>query len=336
MKKDILPKRMNAVFVDPASGKLFTQAIPVPVPGKGEVLVKMSSVPINPSDLARIRELTPEETSDFIPGVEGVGTVVAKGKGLLPALFIGRRVACSPGYKKHGTWAEYMVAPAGSCFPVGRRIPEEQAAMAIVNPMTALALLDIAKRGGHKAVVNTAAAGALGKMMNSLFERHGISVLNVVRHEEGLKKLAGRGVRHAMSTSGKDFPVIFKTWCEEMHASLVFDAVGGEFVNPVLPLLPAGSTIILYGNLSKQRVEFMPPLLVRENKQITGFFLGRWIHENGMLKALRNLIRIKKLLADGKVETPVQAVFPLAEVQQAMDTYEADMGGGKVLLKCAM
>ena len=144
--KENIPLVMTAAGVDPLSGKLITRQVPVPVLKKGEVLVKISMAPINPSDLARISEIGKDEAKDFIPGVEGCGTVVASGGGLLPALFMGKRVACSSKHKSSGTWAEYMVAPAGSCFPIGNKIAQEQASMAIVNPMTALAFLDIARK----------------------------------------------------------------------------------------------------------------------------------------------------------------------------------------------
>ena len=89
---------MTAAFVNPDDGRLFTKKVDVPLLQKGEVLIKMSAAPINPSDLAKISEVTAKEAKDFIPGIEGCGTVIAAGKGLLPRLFLGKRVACSAKY----------------------------------------------------------------------------------------------------------------------------------------------------------------------------------------------------------------------------------------------
>jgi NADPH:quinone reductase len=323
---------MNAVFVDPGNGRLYARKVPTPRPAIGEVLVKMAAAPVNPSDLARIRELSPEEAVEFVPGVEGCGTVVEAGKGILPSLFLGKRVACSSRYSARGTWAEYMVTPAGSCFPIGRGISDEQASMALVNPMTALALCDIAKSQGHRAVVVTAAASALGKMLSSFLEKNGIKVLQIVRNEEGVKKLRERNAKFVLNSSSAGFLSEFRDWCHSNHATLMLDAVGGELVNPLLPLMPKGSVILIYGNLSQQPVEFMPPLLVRESKTVTGFFLGYWIGKQGMLKNIRNLMKVRKLLHRG-METHVQAIFPLQEAQKAVELYESGMGKGKVLLK---
>ena len=140
-------------------------------------------------------------------------------------------------------------------------------------------------------------------MISRLFARHGIQVLNIVRNEDGLNKLLEKGEKHVLNSSSAGFEERFRSWCSEMNATLVFDAVGGEFVNIALPLLPPGSTIIVYGNLSRKPVEFMPPLLVRENKKVIGFFLGHWITENGMLKALRNLFKIKEAAPGGHGNT---------------------------------
>jgi NADPH:quinone reductase-like Zn-dependent oxidoreductase len=330
--KNPVPQKMTAVFINPENGSLFTKEVVVPMPKKGEVLIKMIAAPINPSDLAKIREITAEETEYFIPGIEGCGTVVAAGKGLLPRLFLGKRVACSSTYKTSGTWAEYMLTKAGSCFPVSKRISGEQAAMTIVNPMTALAFLDFARKNKHHAVVNTAAASALGKITASLFEKHHIKVLNIVRNEASLRELEKQHRQYVLNSMVPDFPVKFKEWCDQMHATLVFDAVGGELVNRVLDLLPANSTIMLYGNLSGEKIEFLPTQLVRENKKITGFFLGQWITDNGMIKTILNLMKVNALLKKG-METPVQAVYSLDKVQQAVELYEKNMGKGKVLLK---
>jgi NADPH:quinone reductase-like Zn-dependent oxidoreductase len=327
-----LPVQMTAVFVNPENGQLFTKKVNVPVPQKGEVLIKMLAAPINPSDLAKMREITTEEAQDFIPGIEGCGVVIAAGKGLLPGLFKGKRVACSARYRNSGTWAEYMVTRAGSCFPAGKSISDEQASMTLVNPMTALAFLDYARKNKHKAIVNTAANSALGKMIVPLFEKHHIKVLNIVRNIEGLNELKKQKFSYILNSSETDFSLKLEKWCDEMNAGLFLDAVGGEMINRVLDYLPANSTVLLYGNLSQEKIGFLPTQLLRENKKIIGFFLGHWIEEQGMMKTIKHLLKVNSLLKKG-LETPIHAVFSLDDIQQAVKLYEKNMSRGKVLLK---
>jgi hypothetical protein len=90
--------------------------------------------------------------------------------------------------------------------------------------------------------------------------------------------------------------------------------------------------ILLYGNLSQNPVEFMPPQLVRKHNQIIGFYLAEWISRQGMLKTIRRLIKVNSMLKHG-LETKVQAVFFLQEIAEAVEHYEKDMSGGKVILK---
>jgi len=135
---------MQAVFMLNPGGPLIVKEVPVPEPGPSEVLVKIASAPVNPSDIARNKNVQAEELSSFIPGLEGSGTVVAAGKGLLPRLWLGKRVACSATYGTSGTWAEYMITKAGNCFPLSSKVDDEQGSMSLVNPLTAIGFIEIA------------------------------------------------------------------------------------------------------------------------------------------------------------------------------------------------
>lgn len=327
-----LPLKMKAVFVDARTGAPVVRETDVPVPKKGEVLVRMHAAPVNPADLARVREAVGEGAVDFIPGTEGCGLVVAAGGGLLPRFYLGRRVACTSHHRSSGTWAEYMVTTAGSCFPVGKKISDEQASMMIVNPMTALALLDIARKGRHRALVSTAANGALGTLIHTFSESRGIEVLNVVRTEEAAGKLEREGRKFVLSIGSAGFLSRLQEWCIAHDCRLMLDAVGGEMVNRVLDVLPDSTRIILYGNLSQQKVEFMPPQVVRRSLRIEGFVLSHWIREAGMVKVLRNLITANRMVKRG-LATTVQGAFPLERAEEAVEAYRVEMGKGKVILR---
>jgi NADPH2:quinone reductase len=59
----------------------------------------------------------------------------------------------------------------------------EQASMSLVNPMTAIGFLDIAKTTGVKTIIHTAAASALGRMINRFFHTEKVNVINIVRRQ---------------------------------------------------------------------------------------------------------------------------------------------------------
>jgi NADPH:quinone reductase len=327
-----IPENMQAVHLEKPGGPLSVRTVPVPRPGKGEVLVKISAAPVNPSDLARINSITDEKDSArFIPGIEGCGTVVAAGHGILGRLWSGKRVACSAASPESGTWAEYLVTSASYCFPIPRTLSDEQGSMLLVNPMTAVAFFDIILHEKHKAIINSAAAGALGGMIRVLGRKYNIAVINVVRKESQVNMLLSNGAEYVLNSSDENFAVSLRTLANELGATLALDPVTGSYTQLLLDILPYGSTVLVYGNLEGegQGTSYRP--LVMENKKIHGFYLGNWMKDNGMLKTIRNLIRVRQLLKND-FRITVQNRFPLDKSQLAIDTYLSNMTGGKVLL----
>jgi NADPH:quinone reductase-like Zn-dependent oxidoreductase len=323
---------MQAVHVEKPGGPLVVRTIPVPVPGKGEVLVKIAASPVNPSDLARIKGLYPgEELLTFLPGIEGSGKVVAAGKGLLPALWLGKRVACSSSSPSSGTWAEYMVTSASLCFPLPDKISDEQGSMLLVNPMTAVAFFDIIQKEKHKAIVNSAAAGALGNMIRMLGKKHHIPVINVVRNDHQVKMLKSEGAAYVLNNSDTDFTSQLSKLASDLSATLGLDPICGSYTHQLLEALPYGSTVIVYGNLSASDQGPALRPLISDNKKVHGFYLVNWMKENNMLKILINLRRVRQLLKND-FNISVQNRYPLDKTQLAIDTYLNNMTAGKVLL----
>ena len=111
--------------------------------------------------------------------------------------FLGKRVACMGWGKGGGVWAEYVVKSAkGGVLPLNDSVSLEQGAMSMVNPLTACAFLEITKKGGYKAIVLTAAASALGQMVNRLACNEGVQVINIVRREVHVDLLKEQGAKN--------------------------------------------------------------------------------------------------------------------------------------------
>jgi len=138
---------MRAVQLDEPYGKLECREIPVPRHGPNQVLIRMAAAPFNPSDLGAMMGATygGVRKFPFTPGIEGSGTVVESGAGFLPRFLKGRRVACSAMLSGDGTYAEYMVTSAKLCMPLNRNVSLEQGSMLLVNPLSALAIFEIAR-----------------------------------------------------------------------------------------------------------------------------------------------------------------------------------------------
>jgi NADPH:quinone reductase len=327
------PETMKAIFVGKPEGRLVVREVIIPDPGPNEVLVKMSASPVNPSDLARIKNAIAEyDLTTFIPGLEGSGRVVAAGKGILPHLWLGKRVACTPEYLTSGTWAEYMITRATNCFPLGRKISDEQGSMSLINPLTALAFFDIAKPNKHRAIINNAAASALGRMVELLGKKHLIPVINIVRNQKQAEMLKQMGSRYILNSSEPSFIADLGRISHDLSATLLLDSVCSRQLELMCDALPPDSTIIIYGNLSgEEQILFKPRTLISNNIKISGFYLGAWAKKNSLFRNMMNLREVNALMSH-ELKISIQGRFPLPEAQEAVESYLANMSAGKVLI----
>lgn len=320
-----IPGTMNAVKVR-TDGRLAVDRVPVPLPGPGEVLIEVAASPINPSDL---KFLAGAAVSRAVPGLEGSGRIVAAGAGLVPRLLMGRRVAFASA--RGGAWAEYATTAAMGCIPLGRRVSTEQAAMLIVNPLTALAFLDMARSGRHAAIVSNAAASALGRLIIRLGRRHSLPVINIVRRKEHVTELRQLGADYVLDSSDPAFAPTLRDLASRLRATLVLDAIGGSQTQTLVDVAPPGSTIVSYGTLAGGPSAFDPLTLIGGRKTIVGFYLGHWAAQKGLLRTVRDIVRVQRLVGAG-LETDIRRRLPLEDAQEAVDAYTRELSGGKLLL----
>lgn len=329
---------MQAVVLTVPNATPTLATIPVPQPQQGEVLVKMAFSPINPSDLAFLKGgYGIQKPYPVVPGFEGSGTVVAAGSGILPKLWLGKKVACAASPKLNGCWAEYMVTTAASCVPLSTKISMEQGSMMFVNPMTALAFFDLFRKtpnlsGKKRGMVNTAAASALGQMIIRLGKKRNIPVISIVRREEQVEILQKAGAEYVLNSSKHDFENQLKEQAHQLNTTIIFDAVGAEMPQKLLSSAPKGSYLFIYGRLSGDACEILPGELIFTGSQIKGFWLTNWLHEQGILKTLMNVRKIQAMI-NTELKTNIHQLFEPEKILEAIETYKNNMSQGKVLLR---
>ncbi|MDB4584675.1 zinc-binding dehydrogenase [Draconibacterium sp.] len=333
-----LPNKMKAVLLTEAGVTPVVKEISVPQPGQGEVLVKMHASPINPSDLAFLAGgYGIQKEYPVVPGFEGSGTVIAAGKGLLPKIWMGKKVACAASKEYDGCWAEYMVTKAGMCVPLSKNNSLDQASMLFVNPMTALAFFDVYRKlpnpsKKQRAIINTAAASALGKMVIKLGQTQRIPVISVVRREEQVELLKAEGAEHVVNSSDANFDKKLKELAHALNATVIFDAVGGKMVQQLLDAAPKGSKLFIYGRLSDEACEISPGDLIFTGNQIQGFWLTEWLKNKHFLHSIKNTQKIKSLLGK-ELGTTIHKQFSPEQITEAIETYANNMSKGKVLIR---
>ncbi|WP_186172862.1 zinc-binding dehydrogenase [Burkholderia gladioli] len=231
--------------------RLWLETAPVPEPADDEILVRIEAAPVNPSDilgllgpadiatLARDAAAQPPVTTADVPaellasaaarhdlplslGNEGAGIVVAAGDRARHLL--GRAVALrSP----LGAYAQYRAVAAAEVLVLPEGTAREAGASALINPMTALSMLETMRVEGHTALIHTAAASNLGQMLVKICAADGVPLVNVVRNASQVALLRELGAQYVLDSSAADFDSALVEAIEATGATLAFDAIGG-------------------------------------------------------------------------------------------------------------
>ena len=292
----------------------------------------MLAAPINPADLNVI-----EGTYGELPalpctiGNEGVGVVdkvgssvrgFVSGQAVLPLAF--------------GTWVEQMLVPVESLIALPERLDPMQASMLGVNPATAWRMIhDFTELQPGDWIVQNAANSGVGRSVIQLARALGLRTLNVVRRPELIDELVGLGA-DVVVTEDVDLRKNAAQLCGAVEPKLGFNAVGGASALNIANALAAGSSLVTYGAMSRQPLKIPNSLLIFKNLNFCGFWLRRW-KENATTHELQSTYQaLADFLARGILHTPIHAVFPLSEVQKAVEIAAQEKRSGKVILQCSL
>lgn len=329
----MIPTSMRALQLESFDGPegLFVREVATPQPRAGQVLIKMHTAAVNPSDLMFLRgRYGVRREPPTTPGFEGCGTVVAAGPGL-GKLWVGRRVALAS-QGNFGTWAEYTIASAVQVFPLRATISDEQGAMMLVNPLTAWALIDRAVRDNHRGVLLNAANSALGRMIIRTAKARGLTSVAIVRHASQVDSLMAIGASAVVVSSADEYADQLADACRTHRAGIGFDAVAGTMTGTMLKALPGGARVLVYGALSLEPVQVDVGTLLFGNRVVEGFWLTEWIRRYGMTRVVRAMIDIQGSLAHA-MTTEVLATYALDQAAAGIRTYQNNMGAGKIVLR---
>ena len=304
--------------------------VPIGTLAGDQVIVKVHSAPINPSDQMSLVGTYPAGKSfPSIAGLEGSGVVVEAGadaQGL-----IGKRVAFFAISPTHGSWSDYCLTSAKTCFPLLDAIDFEQGACALVNPLTVEAMMLECTDRGYKCIVHAGASSQLGRMMIKIAPRHGVKVINLCRREENVQMLKDAGAEIVIDTTVDKWEATMAAVFAEHKPQAFFDPVCGEVGSKVIAALPPKSQIYTYGALGGFSYNVGVGDLIFQGKQIRGFWLNVEIAEP--TRAIAVATAMMTNLAAGVYKTEVAKRFKTSEYAEALDFYKKNMTAGKVLFQ---
>ncbi len=313
LKQDGYSDRAEGPFVDDASLYLEEAELPIPEPAKGQVLIKLRASSVNPSDLHFIKgEYGQPRIKGTPAGFEGCGDVVKAGEGVEG--LVGKRVSFAVSMGGSGAWAEYALTDAMACIPLRDDISDDDGAAQIVNPMTAMAMVDIAAKDGEAFVIS-AATSQLGKLMIGLAKDKSLNAIALVRRKDAVDHLKQLGAAEVLVTTADDFASQFAEVSRKLKPRVFLDAVSDQISETVFTLMPNNARWISYGKLSSE-----PPKLTQMgqfifmNKRIEGFWLTNWMRSTPADEQMKTVFEVQQRFADGRWKTDVAKHLALREL----------------------
>jgi NADPH:quinone reductase len=300
--------------------------IPRPVPGRGEVLVRIAAAGLNFADLLMIAGRYQEMPAPpFTLGLELAGTVEALGPGVDgPAP--GTRVAA---FARYGALAEYGVIAAGRCLPIPEAMSfEEAAAFQIAYGTSHLALERRAGLRRGETLLVLGAGGGVGLTAVEIGALMGARVIACARGPAKLEAARAAGAHVLIDPDKADLRDAVKA---VGGADVVYDAVGGDqFRNALRATNPEGR-ILLIGFASGTVPEIAANHLLVKNVSVIGHYWGGYLafRPDVLTGSLATLLG---WYVEGRIRPHVSHVLPLDRAVEGLELLRSRKATGKVVI----
>jgi NADPH:quinone reductase len=311
----------------PQDMRLITGA-PVPGPGEGEVLIRVTAAGVNFADLSKARgAFLDGPRPPYLAGFEAAGEIVAVGEAVTRPQLGVRVVGVG-----NGAFAEYMVLPAAAAMPVPIGWTEQEALGLVVNWPTALAALK--PLGGVTAgqtVLIHAAAGGTGQAAVKMAKHYGATVIATAspgKHEV----VRALGADHVIDSRGTDIAAEVLRLTDGAGTDLVLESVGGATLAASLAATKrVTGRVVIYGVAGGEAAITNWELVYKHQIHVIGLNIGTLIQAAPQIfgTVMGEMFR---LLAAGVLGPGQPTVHELAEGPKALAELEARATVGKLAL----
>lgn len=327
-----LPTTMTAIGIAAPGGPEALQPVelPVPVPGPGEVLVKVAFAGVNGPDVAQRRGLYPPPPgASPIPGLEISGQVAALGEGVT-ALLPGQPVCA---LVTGGGYGEYCLAKPAHCLPVPDSLPLAEAAALPETLFTVWHNLfqRAWARDGETVLVHGGTSG-IGSMAIKLGALFGLTVIVTCGSDEKCAAALALGAAHAINYRTSDFVAEVARITGKRGVEIVLDMVSGDYVPRNLRCLGEDGrhvTIAVQGGVS---AELNMAVIMSRRLTLTGSTLRPRSDAFKALLADEIAREVWPLVASGELRPAMDRTFPLREAAAAHARMDAGSHVGKIVL----
>jgi NADPH:quinone reductase-like Zn-dependent oxidoreductase len=315
---------------------------PDPVPGDGEIRIRVRAAGINFADiLARIGLYPDAPKPPVVVGYEVAGVVDAVGHGVTNPHEGDRVVALT----RFGGYADCLVVPATHAYRFPDRLSDAEAAAVPVTYLTAaIALYKMAALTSGETVLVHNAGGGLGIAATQLARLRRATVIGTAsagKHDA----LRSFGVDHAIDYRNANVEAEVKRLTRGRGVDVILDPIGGKSFGASYRMLAPLGRLVMLGMSSMSgdtrrpwRVlrswwamkSFDPLSLINRNRGVFGLNVGHLWEERRQLQTLMDLMMTE--LSAGRLEPVVARTFPLERVADAHRFIQARSNIGKVVL----
>lgn len=307
---------MRAIQIQEFGGPevLRVQEVSIPVPGPGELLVRVHAAAVNPVDTSiragRAGGLS-GASLPYVPGFDVSGTVTAIGSGV-DVFEVDDEVFAMVNLRRGGTYAEYVIILENEAALKPARVSHAEAAAIPLVALTAWqALFEVAKLQPGQTILIHAGAGGVGSIAVQLAKWRGARII-ATASDYNHDFLRGLGV---------DVPVDYRTQNFENFASdvdVVLDPIGGDTQVRSLQTLKEGGILVSIVGLTSEgrnpsRNVRATSILVQPN--------------SGQLSEIGGLIQ------NGIINPIVSYRFPLEQAPLAHEQSQTRRTRGKIVIE---
>lgn len=305
----------------------------VPVPGRDELLIRVSASGVNrPDVLQRMGHYPVPPGASDIPGLEVAGVIEQGAPDELAAagFKLGDRVCA---LVAGGGYAQHCVAPIGQCLPVPKGLSDIEAASLPETFFTVWSnVFERAHlRAGESLLVQGGSSG-IGVTAIQLAKAMGARVFATAGSDAKCDACRALGAEHAINYRTHDFQEEIKRLTDGQGVNVILDMVAGSYVAKEIECLSEDGRLVIIAVQGGVKCEINAGLVLRRRLTVTGSTLRPRSVEFKRTIAQACRARIWPLIEGGSIKPVIYRTFAAADAAQAHALMESNQHTGKIVL----
>lgn len=306
---------------------------PLPQVGAGQVLIRVRYAGVNRPDVAqRSGSYPPPKDASPVLGLEVAGEIVALGEGV-SRWRVGDAVCA---LVHGGGYADYVAVHASHCLPIPTGWTARDAASLPETFFTVwVNVFDTGHLSAGESILIHGGSSGIGSTAIQLAKAFGATVYTTVGSATKAEFCRSLGADHVINYREADFHAEVKRLSDRKGVNLVLDYIGGDYLKKNVDLLGMDGRLIQLAFMQgREAMLDLGPILMRRIV-ITGSALRPRTVEQKAAIAVGLETKVWPLLAEGRIRSVVNAVFPLDQAADAHRLMESSEHIGKIVLEIA-